>query len=168
VEVYDEIRRLVGGDFPVLLKLNAEDFVENGLTFEDTRYVANLFAELGIDAVEISGGTFASGEKNPCRMKIKTAENEAYHAEYAARVAEDVDVPVMVVGGLRSPEVIERLLANTNIAFFSLSRPLLTEPDLPNRWQRGDRTRAKCVSCNVCLQGREGGNVCILNQRKTG
>ena len=157
-EIYHEIRQEVGNDYPVLLKFNAADFFENGLTFEESRYVAQRFDTLGIDALEISGGTFASGEQNPCRTKINTAEREAYHAEFAARVANEVTTPVLVVGGLRSPEVIEELLETTKIGFFSLARPLLTEPDLPQQWQNGNRSRAKCVSCNVCLQGRR----CVL------
>jgi len=67
---------------------------------------------------------------------------------------------------LRSPEVIKQLLETSNIALFSLARPLLSEPNLPNHWQSSDRQRAKCVSCNGCLQYRPGGNVCILNLKK--
>jgi len=67
------------------------------------------------------------------------------------------------VGGLRSPEVIEGLLERTKIEFFSLSRPLLSEPDLPNRWQSGDRAKSRCISCNGCLRMPKGGNVCVLN-----
>lgn len=163
-EVYEEIRQRVGSDYPVLIKINAEDFVENGLSFEECRFVAQRLAEMGIDALEISGGTFASGERNPCRTKINKAEEEAYHADYAAQIAKDVEVPVMLVGGLRTPEVIERLLKDTNIEFFSLARPLLAEPDLPRRWQKGNRARAKCISCNACLLNSQDGVHCTLNE----
>ena len=163
-EVYQEIRRQVGDDFPVLLKFNAEDFIPDGHTFEESRYVARRLAELGVDALEISAGTFASGANAPCRMKIKEAEDEAYQAEYAAKIADEVDMPVLLVGGLRSPEVIEGLLQSTGIEFFSMARPLLAEPDLPKRWQGGDRARAKCSSCNVCFTEIADGVSCVLNK----
>ena len=166
IEVYAQIRKQVDDDYPVLIKINAEDFIEGGATFDDCRTVCHQLAQRGIDAIEISGGTGASGVEIPARVKINSAEKEAYHAHYAAQLAEELDIPIITVGGLRSPEVIEHLLETSNIALFSLSRPLLTEPDLPKRWQSGDRQRAKCVSCNGCLQYRPGGNVCILNLKK--
>lgn len=162
VEIYQEIRRQVG-DYPIFLKLNGEDFIENGLSFDDCSWVAEKMAALGVDALDISGGSFASGDKNPCRQKVNSREKEAYHAEYAAKIANEVDVPVIVVGGIRSMEVIEWLLNNTRIEFFALSRPLLTEPDLPERWRGGDRSKTKCISCNGCFKPKPKGSYpCIL------
>ncbi|OEU71576.1 MAG: oxidoreductase [Desulfuromonadales bacterium C00003068] len=166
IEVYEQIRKQVGDDYPVMIKINAEDYFEQGLVFDDCRYVCHQLAQRGIDAIEITGGTFASGDKIPARAKINTSEKEAYHAQYAIQLADELDIPIITVGGLRSPEVIELLLETSRVALFSLSRPLLSEPNLPNRWQSGDRQRAKCVSCNGCLQNRPGGNVCILNLKK--
>lgn len=163
-EVYSEIRRRVGPDFPLLIKINCEDFIENGATIDDSLYLSKRLAELGIDAIEVSGGTASSEERIPARAKINAPEKEVYHAEYARRIAEEVDIPIILVGGLRSPGVIEQLLQETKIELFSLSRPLLTEPALPNRWHSGDLTPAKCVSCNACLRYPEGGNYCILNK----
>lgn len=162
LEVYDEIRRRVGGDFPVMIKINSDDFMDGGATIEDSLVLAKMLDERGIDAIEVSGGTGGSGEQAPIRRKINTPEKEAYHADNAARIAAEIKAPVILVGGLRSPEVIEGLLESTKIELFSLARPLLAEPNLPHRWQGGDRSRARCVSCNGCLQNREGGNNCIL------
>lgn len=163
-EVYEEIRRRVGSDYPVMVKINAADFVENGATFEECRFVCQQLAERGIDAIEISGGGAASGKCIPSRLKIDSPDKEAYHAPYAAKLAAELTVPIIVVGGLRSLEVVERLLTTTGIDYFALSRPLLAEPDLPGRWQRGDRSPARCISCNGCLRKQPGGNVCVLNR----
>lgn len=166
LEVYEEIRRRVGADYPVMLKINAADFVENGATFEECRFVCQQLAERGIDAIEISSGSAASGEYLPSRTKIDRPAREAYHEQYAAELAEMLAVPIIVVGGIRSPEVAERLLTTTGIAYVALSRPLLAEPDLPGRWQRGNRAPSKCISCNGCLRMQPGGNVCVLNRKK--
>jgi 2,4-dienoyl-CoA reductase-like NADH-dependent reductase (Old Yellow Enzyme family) len=165
LEVYDEIRSRVGESFPVMIKINSEDFIENGLTFEDSLAVAKMLDQRGMDAIEVSGGVASAGPSIPPRPKINTREKEAYHAGFAARVAAEVRAPVLVVGGMRSPEVVEDVLDKTGIAFISLARPLLSEPDLPNRWAGGDRTRARCVSCNGCLKMEPGGNRCVLDNR---
>lgn len=163
VELYEEIRGRVGKEFSIMVKINSDDYIENGATFEDCRYVCRKLAELGIDALEISGGTGASADFMS-RTKINSPEKEAYHAESAARIASEVQVPVILVGGVRSPGVMEALLGSTGIEYFSFARPLLAEPDLPSRWQHGDRSRARCVSCNGCQGGAEG-NICILKDK---
>lgn len=159
IDIYEAIRSRVGADFPIWLKINSADYIENGATIEDCQYVCEALAKQGLDAVEISGGTTASGHYI-ARTKILSPEREAYHAEAASRIAENLDIPVILVGGLRSPEVMENLLATTAIEYFSVARPLLAEPYLPNRWRDGDRRRARCISCNGCTQGNPEGNVC--------
>ncbi|ABA88336.1 NADH-dependent flavin oxidoreductase, Oye family [Syntrophotalea carbinolica DSM 2380] len=163
LEIYDEVRDRVGANYPVLIKLNAEDFTENGATFEDCRYLCRELAGRGIDAIEVSCGTFASGKLGPCRTRIDAPEKEAYNAGHAAQLAEELDVPILVVGGIRSPEVIEKLLETSKIEYFSVSRPLLAEPQLAKRWQDGDRRSARCISCNGCFRPNPAGNLCVLN-----
>ena len=163
LEVYDEVRRRAGTDFPVLIKLNAEDYLENGATFDDCRYLCRALAARGIDAIEVSCGTMASGKLGPCRTRIDSPDKEAYNAKHAAQLAEELDVPIILVGGLRSPEVLEKLLEATSIEHFSLSRPLLAEPQLVKRWQDGDRRPARCTSCNGCFRPNPAGNLCVLD-----
>ena len=162
VDVYTAIRERVGREFPVLIKINGEDFIEGGSTIEDSLALAKILDTHGIDAIEVSGGTAASGNGIPSRTKIDDPDKEAYHAKYASRIAEAIKAPVILVGGLRSFHVIDSLLHTTNISHFSLSRPLLYEPDLPQRWQDGDTSRSLCISCNGCLRITKGGNRCVL------
>ena len=68
---------------------------------------------------------------------------------------------MVLVGGLRSMEKINKILNETNIAYISLSRPLIREPNLINRWQQGDTTPSKCVSCSSCY--RTLGHRCVFN-----
>jgi 2,4-dienoyl-CoA reductase-like NADH-dependent reductase (Old Yellow Enzyme family) len=166
VEVYEAVRQRVGEDFPVMIKINAEDFIPGGSTIDDSLVLAKLLALRGIDAIEVSGGTGASADKVPARMKINSPDKEAYHATYAAQIAEAVNVPIIVVGGLRSPEVIENLLATTPIELYSLSRPLLVDPQLPQRWQQGDRSPSRCLSCNYCMRNNAAGVHCILTKER--
>jgi len=166
LEVYEEIRRQVGEDFPVMIKINSEDFIDSGATITDSLQLAKMLDEHGIDAIEVSGGGSGSNDKIPARMKINSLEKEAYHAEFAKKIAEAITAPVILVGGIRSPETIEKLLETSKIEYFSMSRPLLAEPGLPKRWQDGDRDKSRCISCNGCLRMPPGGNYCV--QRKKG
>lgn len=130
-------------DLHVTIKINCNDFTRGGLEEAESLEICKKLAAAGIDSIEVSGnGTSVRG--------IKAGVNEGYFAPFAVRLAEVVDVPVIVVGGWRSLSVMEKVLRDSKVEGFSLSRPLLREPDLPNKFQRGDSKVSKCVSCNAC------------------
>ncbi len=167
-EVYLAVRNAVGQDYPVMIKLNAADNLEGGLEIEDAIAAARALDTLGIDAVEVSAGTPASGNRSPARMKINAPDKEAYHLNLAGRIKAAVTCPVMVVGGFRSYEVAERAIAEDGLDYVALSRPLIREPDLPARWRAGDRDPARCISCNGCFKPglEEGGIYCIVAKKE--
>ncbi len=168
LQVYHKVRDTVGADFPVLIKLNASDNLDGGLTVDDAVYAAKKLSDTGIDAIEVSAGTSASGDKNPARVKINKPEKEAYNLELAIRIKEVVNCPVMVVGGFRSYEVVEKALQDNGMDCIAMSRPLIREPDLPNRWLQDDRSPARCISCNSCFQPgmEEGGIYCVAEKKE--
>ena len=167
-EVYDEVRATVGADYPVMIKLNATDFLKHGLTPEEGLYAAKALSDAGIDGIEVSGGTAASGRKGPARMKINAPDKEAYHLDLACTIKESVTCPVMVVGGFRSYEVSEKAIADRGMDYISLSRPFVREPNLPERWAQGDRSPAKCISCSRCFKPgmEEGGIYCVVEKKE--
>ena len=168
LEVYRNVRETVGADYPVLIKLNASDHVDGGLEIDDSVYAAKKLAEAGINAIEVSAGTSASGEKSPVRRKINKSEKEAYNLKLARRIKEAVSCLLMVVGGFRSYRVVEKATRDYCMDYISMARPLIREPGLANRWLQGDRKRAMCISCNKCfIPGREeGGIYCVIEKRK--
>lgn len=130
-------------DLHITIKINCSDFTYGGLEEEESLAICKLLAREGIDSIEVSGnGTSVAG--------IKAYKNEGYFAEFAARLASEIDVPVILVGGMRSKAVMEEVLNKTKIEMISLSRPLLREPDLPNRLKNGESSESKCISCNQC------------------
>lgn len=167
-EVYDQIRSVVGKDYPVMIKLNAEDNLEGGWTVDEAVLVARRLSEAGIDAIEVSAGTPASGDESPVRVKIDSPAKEAYHLGHARKIKDAVQCPVMVVGGVRSYEVAEKIVGEDGIDYISMARPLIREPDLPARWARGDRAPAACISCNGCFGPglKEGGIYCVIEKKE--
>jgi 2,4-dienoyl-CoA reductase-like NADH-dependent reductase (Old Yellow Enzyme family) len=166
-EIYRQTRDRVGSNFPLIIKLHCSDFMEQGFTFEESKIVCQELAKRGIDAIEISGGNFSSSpEVSPVRKNIKSPEKESYFRQYAAKIAKIVNVPIILVGGNKSFEVMADILSNSEIEYFSLSRPLLSEPDLINKWKIDTHARARCRSCNKCWD--DNGNICIIDRDKTG
>jgi len=167
LEVYQAIRREVGSDYPVLVKLNGSDFLEGGFSTEDAVLTAQILHEQGIDAIEVSGGTPASGNQTPVRPQTDTPYEEGYNLAQARRIKAAVRCPVMVVGGIRSHEMATAIIEE-GLDYISLARPLIREPALPRRWKMGDTAPAKCISCNGCFKpGLQGKGIqCIMEQQK--
>ena len=168
MQVYKEVRLALGEDFPVMIKLNAHDHQDGGLSAPDAVYAAGILDAAGIAAIEVSAGTAGSGKLGPVRSKIDAPEKEAYNLELARGIKAKVSCPVMVVGGFRSYQVAQDALERGNMDYIAMSRPLIREPQLPNRWLNGDRAPAACISCNKCfIPGlKEGGIYCVAERKE--
>ncbi|WP_163340784.1 NADH:flavin oxidoreductase [Desulfopila sp. IMCC35008] len=164
IEVLDAVRKEVGADYPVFIKMHCtDDWADKGLTEDESLYVAQELEKRGIAAIEFSGGNLDDEEypnMGPGRKGILKVEKQSYFAEATARIAEQLKVPVISVGGHRTPDKLEGILNSTKIECFSLSRVLHSEPDIINRWQKDKTAKPRCLSCNKCWD--KNGNICIL------
>ena len=126
-----------------------------GLTEDDALEICELLADEGIDSIEVSGnGTSIAG--------VRAGRSEAYFAPFAARLAATVDVPVILVGGLRSREVMQQVLDETGVDFLSLSRPLLFDPAFPNKLAAGEVDASRCIGCNACYSSHQ--HRCVMRK----
>lgn len=149
LEAFQAVRNEVGEQFPVLVKINSQDFVEGGLTVDDMLQVCAMLENAGVDAIEMSGGTvYVSGDYSCCRVGQK---QDVYYKDAAVRYKGKIGVPLLLVGGIRALEVAKDLVSVGLADYISMSRPLIREPDLINRWRSGDTKPATCVSCNGCF-----------------
>lgn len=149
-EIVEAVKARVGQDFPVMIKINCADF-DGGMDAESSRYYCVELSKRGADAIELSGGTLAGGDLGPARPAISSPEKEAYFLDHAAKLKPLLGCPLVLVGGLRSLDRIEEIRARGAADFFSLCRPLISEPWLIKRWAAGDRTKARCRSCSRCV-----------------
>ena len=169
LEVIEAVRAIVGANYPVLIKLNCSDFVDGGVTLEDTLAAARELENAGIDAIELSGGLLRTSlmGPSPSRVGINKPAKEAYHQEEARAFKAAVNLPLILVGGLRSFEVAEKLVSEGTADYIAMSRPLIREPDLIARWQAGDRRPAECLSDNLCFRpGMVGDGVYCVTAEK--
>ena len=157
-EIYQDIRHKVGEDYPVLIKVGVQDGFSGGLEFNEGKLAAYHLAEWGFDALEISQGLRGSGyEETEFKTKINNLDREAYYRRWSAEIKKKVDVPVVLVGGLRTFDLMEEIVRNKEADLISLSRPLIRNPNLINDWKHGNRHKAECISCNKCLEGLRNG-----------
>ncbi len=162
LEIYSEMRQVVGTDFPIMVKLTATDFFAGGLTFDETRVICRKLEEIGVDAIEMSGNIHGKaksmvGESYDGYM----IQSEGYFVEYGKVVSSEINIPVITVGGLNDIATIEGIADTTNIQYFALARPLLSEPQLIKRWKSGDRQPGICERCSKCRTKR--GNFCVAH-----
>ena len=166
-EILDSIKQNTSSDFPVLIKLNCSDFMGNkGFVFEECKELCKNLSKKGIAAVEISGGPVFRApktEKEPTK-EVTLSTKESYFSEYAKDIASQINAPVILVGGNRSVDVMENILNQSEIEFMSLSRPLLSEPDLINKWEKDKSVKPRCTSCSLCFTPE--GNMCILDREE--
>jgi len=156
LEVLEAVRQSVGPDYPVLVKLNTQDFVKNGLGLKEAVQVGLMLEERGIDAIELSGGLL----NNPATLRdnIKSEKDEAYFQNEARAFKEKIKVPLILVGGIRSYTVARQLIEQGVADYISMCRPFICEPDLVNRWQSGNLAKAACISCNNCVEQAKAGH----------
>jgi len=167
LEVLKNVRMAVGQNYPILVKINSEDFLEEGLTKDESLKVCVMLCEGGVDAIELSGGTWISGKNIPSRTKILPEEKEAYFLEAAKVFNEKIDVPLILVGGIRSFHIADQLVEESVTDYVSMCRPLIREPGLFKRWKEGNIAKAACISCNQCLDEGYGeeGIYCVVERK---
>ena len=152
MDVLQTVRSAVGPDYPVLVKMNGRDDIDNGLGLEDSLQVGKMLAQGGIDAIELSGGFLTGGNKlSPSRSRIDSQEKEAYFRQEAKSFREQIRVPLILVGGNRSFQMAERIVTEGTADYISLCRPLIREPGLINRWKSGNLAKSACISDNQCF-----------------
>jgi len=152
-EVLDAVRAEVGDEFPVLAKINTEDFVPGGFSREECAAVCRELEARGLDAVELSGGIPEAGDAlSPVRNVDPAPGVPAYYEDAARSIRPQLHIPVILVGGIRTAADAERLLCEGACDLVALCRPLIGDPDLPQRWLGGDSDRTGCVSCNGCFR----------------
>lgn len=151
LEVVRSIRGQVGTEMALLWKLNCDDFLDGGMGIEEYAQAARTLCDAGVDLIEISGG-MKDQIKLRARLKHEAGDREVYFRKAIEPFRRLLGTtPLAVTGGIRSLPVIESLLKE-GLTHVGMSRPLISEPDFPNRLLRTpDHRTARCTSCSKCL-----------------
>jgi 2,4-dienoyl-CoA reductase-like NADH-dependent reductase (Old Yellow Enzyme family) len=163
-EIYNKSVELVGKEFPIFIKMNGVDFIEGGTTISESTEVARRLENIGYAAIEVSAGIWEVAKLKKkdlgwkstflpeSRIFIGTMNEPAYNLTYAKEFKKVLDIPVILIGGINSLDLVEQILTDDSADFVSFSRPLIREPNLPNRWMKGiGNQKVDCIFCNGCL-----------------
>jgi len=163
VEVLRAVRRAVGKDYPLWIKMGLQDHSDGGLPLSEGLDALKALVGEGLSAAEVSAGHAGRA----VRVRKPGDEERAYFRTDSAEAKRAVDIPVMLVGGIRSLSMVEAILSGGEADMISMCRPLIREPDLVARWQRGDTAPAKCISCAKCMAAllRRGPVACQEERR---
>lgn len=168
-EIYNDVRKKVGNNYPILIKLGVQDGFAGGFEFKEGKQAAKLLAAIGFDALEISSGLRGNSyEETEFKPQINSLDKEAYFGNWAREIKSVTDVPIMMVGGCRNLSLMEEKIQNKEADFISLCRPLLSEPGLINDFKTNKKEKARCVSCNKCVDEVLKGKPVYCVQNVTG
>lgn len=189
LEVIAEIRKAIGEDFPILVKMNLSDGYKGGLTIDDAVEVAKAMEKAGVDALVLSGGYtsktpfylmrgdipiwgMAKSEKNFLQKiaivsfgrfiirKFNFEEN--FFLPLAKKIREAVKMPLVYIGGVVSKSGIEEVM-NEDFEMIALGRALIHDPDFILNIQNGSVEKSECNQCNICVAEMDRGGVrCVL------
>ncbi len=121
LEVVEAVRRAVGEEFPILLRLGACDYMEGGISLDDSTIAAVELERAGVDMLDITGGL---------RGYLRPGHDEpGYFAELTERIKGVVSIPVILTGGVTEPRQAEQLLADGKADLIGVGRAILKDPD---------------------------------------
>ncbi|OYN98283.1 2,4-dienoyl-CoA reductase [Enemella evansiae] len=135
LEITRAVRAAVSPGFAVAVKLNSADFQRGGFDADDAAAVIAMLAPLGVDVVELSGGSYEAPAMTGQTGDVRSGAREAYFLSLAQDLAATSRLPLMVTGGVVRLPVAEEVLAD-GIDLVGMGSALGMEPDLPNRWRR--------------------------------
>jgi len=138
LDVVRAVRTAVSPRFAVAVKLNSADFQHGGFSADDARAVVQMLGPLGVDLVELSGGSYEAPAMQGTTRDGRTLAREAYFAEFARDIRAAAPMPVMVTGGIRRLPVAEEVIAS-GVDMVGLGTALALDPDLPRAWRGGGR-----------------------------
>lgn len=146
-EVVQAVRKAVGPEFPIIMRISADEMVPNGIALVDSVKIARKLEEAGVDAIHVSVGNYAS--LNQGYMIAPMSMPDGLLVPFAESIKRSVGVPVIAVGKIRSPAQAEEIIRMGKADFIAVGRSLLADPDWPKKAQEGRiEDINKCIACN--------------------
>lgn len=149
VEIVQGMKKALGSRYPVIVRMNGNDFVPGGLTIDDAVEIAALLEAAGADALSVSGGVHAS---RPYMVIPGMSVGRNCFAEETKAMRRRLEIPVMTVGRIKTPELVEDIISGGDADFVCLSRALIADPFFPAKAKAGlQATITPCIACNECI-----------------
>ena len=151
MEVIANIRKKCGKDFPIEVRMSGTEIVEGGLTLQDQIEFAKLL-DGKVDLIHVTSGTFHVPSTNQ-HMIPNGFLPQGCNVYLAEAIKKEMKhTPVVTVGALGDPELMESIIAEGRADIVALARPLLADPELPNKLKAGKADQVSpCLRCMACI-----------------
>lgn len=147
LDVIAAVRKAVGKDYPIIVRLSADEMVPGGLTVKETAMIGKRLEQAGVDALHISVGNYGSYAQG--RMIPPMAVPDGPLVHFAEEIKRAVSIPVIAVGKIRDPKLAEKIIADQKADFVGIGRTLLADPEWPMKVESGRIKEINpCIACN--------------------
>lgn len=162
-EIIQKVRAAVGEDYPILIRLGADELVEGGLNIEDTKIIGKMAENAGVDCIDITVGVYATRYMIAAPAAVK----EGWLAKYTAELKKEISVPVIIVNRFTNPFLMDNVLNENKADFIALGRQSIADPHFPEKVKEGRFDEInKCIGCMQGCIGRQvqGKDIsCLVN-----
>ncbi len=153
VKLIQQIKRMVGNDFPVGVRISADDFIEGSIDLGESPKVARMLEEAGADVISVSAGSHETQHLSNDIMRM----DEDFKRPLFEAVKKELNIPIIVGGGYRNPDRADKIVADGVADFLGMARSFLADPEWPRKAREGRvEDIRRCVSCGECLYQKGG------------
>ncbi|MGD8562811.1 MAG: FAD-dependent oxidoreductase [Desulfarculaceae bacterium] len=158
LEIVRQTRSLVGPDYPLIFRLNAEEFLPGGMGPHEAALVAEMLQKAGVDCLDLTVGTHYQINRSCCSLLEPMSYKQSWRLNTLAKVKKRLKdpVPIIGVGPFRDAQTMEKALQQKKVDLASMGRPLIADPKWPAKvWAGEERSIRHCISCNEgCVRQR--------------
>ena len=162
-EIVADVRRKCGDDFIIGMRISADEFVEGGLTIEDSKAIALMMEEAGVDLIHVSVANYLSVDLNVASAYT----SHGWFTDWAKEIKELLHIPVITVSRINDPFLADEILASGKADLVAMGRASLCDPDMPNKAKEGRfEDIRRCIGCNDGCEGvlfTDNAFTCVLN-----
>ena len=162
VEVVQQVRKVIGPDIPIIMRISGDEYAPGGRTAEETKYILPLFIEAGVDSFLVSGGTIERGYLTA----PPAGSPPAINAEMTSKFKKAVNVPIICIGRIKDPYIADRVIADGQADMVGMGRALLADPQFIEKSEKGIAESIRpCLACLNCLTEANWGRriACTVN-----
>jgi len=162
-EVLEAVKNTAGADYPVGIRINGNDYIENGWELKDTLRIAPLLEQAGVAYIHVSGGVYGSTELTIPSMYTP----QGCFIHLAEAVKQVVNVPVITVGRIKDPAMANAAIRDGKADMVALGRSIIADPEYPNKAKSGNASLIRpcvgcCLGCIHAVLAKEPGS-CVVN-----
>lgn len=156
IRVIRRCRELVGAEYPIMLRMSGDEFLEGARGLEESKETAAILAAGGIDVLHVTAGTHPAVHPSGTLYIEPMSYEQGWRVYLAEEIRSVVDIPVIAVGVIREPVFAEEILAKGRCDFVAMGRGLIADPEWPQKARTGrEKCIRKCISCNMgCIRRR--------------